>query len=77
MARATPDLAPPLQTSAAHQGFPPLVPATYDLACSRPTYTVYRLWNRVSSLEPSGLEAETLPLGQRGACELTKTMRKK
>ncbi|GBL73026.1 hypothetical protein AVEN_128191-1 [Araneus ventricosus] len=26
----------------------------------------YLQWNRVSSLEPSGFEAETLPLGPRG-----------
>ncbi|GBM48993.1 hypothetical protein AVEN_55205-1 [Araneus ventricosus] len=31
-------------------------------------------WNRISSLVPSGPEAETLPLGHRGLCKLQWTL---
>ncbi|GBM75303.1 hypothetical protein AVEN_201735-1, partial [Araneus ventricosus] len=40
-----------------------------DLACLRPTNTADLRWNLVSNLEPSGSEAETLPLGYRGLTE--------
>ncbi|GBM97732.1 hypothetical protein AVEN_11839-1 [Araneus ventricosus] len=38
-----------------------------DLTCTRPTYTAHLQWNRVSSLKPSGSEAENLPVGHRGS----------
>ncbi|GBM19446.1 hypothetical protein AVEN_259353-1 [Araneus ventricosus] len=38
-------------------------PAAYDLIRNRPTYTADLQWNRVSNLEFSDPEAETLPLG--------------
>ncbi|GBM58125.1 hypothetical protein AVEN_125013-1 [Araneus ventricosus] len=58
--RRTPELAPPLQTSAV-----PLGP-TSDLTWIRLTNTSYLQWNRVSNLKPSGFEAETLPKGHHG-----------
>ncbi|GBL99798.1 hypothetical protein AVEN_162813-1 [Araneus ventricosus] len=36
------------------------------LTCNRSTYTAEFQWNRVSSLERSGTDAETLPLSYRG-----------
>ncbi|GBL81941.1 hypothetical protein AVEN_50527-1 [Araneus ventricosus] len=36
---------------------------TYYLTCSMPTYSADLRWNRVSSLEPSGLKAEILLIG--------------
>ncbi|GBN95882.1 hypothetical protein AVEN_13357-1 [Araneus ventricosus] len=35
----------------------------YGLACTRPINAADLQWNRVSSLEPSGLQAETLAQG--------------
>ncbi|GBM34840.1 hypothetical protein AVEN_208042-1 [Araneus ventricosus] len=64
MTRTTPELAPALQTSAPHQR-EDVCPSTQDLACNRPPTTDLQ-WNRVSNLEPSGPEVETLPLGHRG-----------
>ncbi|GBO03030.1 hypothetical protein AVEN_202045-1, partial [Araneus ventricosus] len=32
-----------------------------DLACTRPAFTAVLWWNRVSKLEPSGIEVGTLP----------------
>ncbi|GBO03695.1 hypothetical protein AVEN_169104-1, partial [Araneus ventricosus] len=40
--------------------------APMNLPCTRPVYMVVLGWNRVSSLEPSGPEAETLPLSHCG-----------
>ncbi|GBN58597.1 hypothetical protein AVEN_259673-1 [Araneus ventricosus] len=37
-----------------------------DLACTMPLCTADLQWNRVSNLQPSGSEAETLPVGHRG-----------
>ncbi|GBO09547.1 hypothetical protein AVEN_209446-1 [Araneus ventricosus] len=48
----TPELAPPLQTSAPHRR-EDLWSPTYDLTCNRSQYTTDRQWNRVSNLEPS------------------------
>ncbi|GBN98974.1 hypothetical protein AVEN_44470-1 [Araneus ventricosus] len=63
MARTTPELAPPLQTSTPHQredAWPPLM-----IQSGAGPYSADLQWNRVSSLEPSGPKAETLPLGHR------------
>ncbi|GBN56776.1 hypothetical protein AVEN_58555-1 [Araneus ventricosus] len=38
---------------------------TYDLTCNRPTYTADLKWDRVSNVEPSLSEAETLPIDNR------------
>ncbi|GBM11268.1 hypothetical protein AVEN_267830-1 [Araneus ventricosus] len=38
--------------------------ALTNLTCTRSAYTAVLWWNRVSNLEPSGHEAETLPPGQ-------------
>ncbi|GBM04986.1 hypothetical protein AVEN_60193-1 [Araneus ventricosus] len=65
MTRTTPELALPLQATAPHQR-QDVWPPTYDLASNKPTYTVDLRWNRVSSLEPSGFKAQTLPQGHRG-----------
>ncbi|GBM47242.1 hypothetical protein AVEN_133537-1 [Araneus ventricosus] len=63
--RMTPELAPPLQTSAPHQRedvWPPYVGFNVQQA----PYTTALQWNRVWNLDPSGTEADTLPLGHRG-----------
>ncbi|GBO28147.1 hypothetical protein AVEN_61808-1, partial [Araneus ventricosus] len=65
MTRTTSGLATPLQTSAPHQREDACTP-TYDLKCIMPKYTADLQWNRVSNMEPSGPEAEILPLGHRG-----------
>ncbi|GBL76382.1 hypothetical protein AVEN_53163-1 [Araneus ventricosus] len=66
MKRTTPKLALlPLHTSSPHQGEDIWSPP-YDLKCNSPIYTTYLQWHRVSHLEPSGQEAEILPLGHRG-----------
>ncbi|GBO02250.1 hypothetical protein AVEN_89404-1 [Araneus ventricosus] len=65
MTTATFELAPPLQTSAPHQREDVWSP-TYDLTCNKPKHMADLQWNRVSNMEPSGPEAETLPLGHRG-----------
>ncbi|GBM46855.1 hypothetical protein AVEN_216569-1 [Araneus ventricosus] len=36
---------------------------TYDLTCNRPIYREDIQWNRVTNMEPSSPEAESLPLG--------------
>ncbi|GBM22983.1 hypothetical protein AVEN_172331-1 [Araneus ventricosus] len=64
MTRTTPELASPLQTSPPHQREDVRSP-TYDLACNRSTYKTDLRWNRVSNLEPSSPEAETLSLDHR------------
>ncbi|GBM24450.1 hypothetical protein AVEN_41098-1 [Araneus ventricosus] len=56
MTRTTPELAPSSPTRLA---------TTYDYEHATGPYTVDQ-WNRVSNLEPSDPEAETLPLGHRG-----------
>ncbi|GBM39732.1 hypothetical protein AVEN_68580-1 [Araneus ventricosus] len=61
MTRTTPDLEPPLQTSTPYEQ-EDVWPPTYDLTCNRPIYRTDSQWNWVSNLEPSGQEAETLPL---------------
>ncbi|GBM24716.1 hypothetical protein AVEN_254935-1 [Araneus ventricosus] len=38
---------------------------TYDLTCNRPRCAADLQWNRISNLEPSSPDAETLPLGLR------------
>ncbi|GBL78705.1 hypothetical protein AVEN_65267-1 [Araneus ventricosus] len=64
MTRTTPELAHPNPNSRTTPAGGHL--AQTDLACTRPAYTVVLRWNRVSNLEPSGLEAETLPPSHRG-----------
>ncbi|GBM48383.1 hypothetical protein AVEN_103568-1 [Araneus ventricosus] len=61
----TPELASPLQNSTPHQREGVCTP-TYDFTCNRPIYTADLWCNRVSNLEPSGPEAETLLLSYRG-----------
>ncbi|GBM25001.1 hypothetical protein AVEN_50344-1 [Araneus ventricosus] len=56
----TPDLSPPLRTSSPHQ-WEDVWPTTHDLMCKRPAYTADRQLDGVSNLEPSDLQAETLP----------------
>ncbi|GBN89371.1 hypothetical protein AVEN_139948-1 [Araneus ventricosus] len=58
MAKTTPKLSPPLQTSIPHQHLAPC-----KIYHARTPYMADFLWIRVSNLEPSGPEAETLPLG--------------
>ncbi|GBM32447.1 hypothetical protein AVEN_136026-1 [Araneus ventricosus] len=65
MTRATTELAPLLQSSGSHQR-EGVWPSTYDLRYSKPAYTNYLQWNRVSDMEPSDPKAEILPLGHRG-----------
>ncbi|GBM53519.1 hypothetical protein AVEN_129516-1 [Araneus ventricosus] len=60
MTRATPELAPPLQTFAPHQR-EDVWPTIYDLNCTRPPYMADFQWNLVSNLEPSGPEVKTPP----------------
>ncbi|GBL72273.1 hypothetical protein AVEN_115235-1 [Araneus ventricosus] len=63
MTRTTPELEPPLQTSAPVQREDvPLL--TYDLQQAQ--YTMDLQWNRVSNLECSDPEAETLALDHSG-----------
>ncbi|GBM30211.1 hypothetical protein AVEN_165812-1 [Araneus ventricosus] len=50
-------------------------PSMYDLTCIEATCTVDLQWNWVSSLEPSGPEAETLPRGHRGPYHMGYTFR--
>ncbi|GBL77476.1 hypothetical protein AVEN_41861-1 [Araneus ventricosus] len=64
MPRKIPELAP-LEIFAPHQR-ENVCPTTYDSMLNRATYTADLQWNRVSSLEPSSFEAETLPLGHSG-----------
>ncbi|GBM76454.1 hypothetical protein AVEN_11718-1 [Araneus ventricosus] len=64
MTRTTLELAPPLLTSASHQQ-EVILPPVFHSACTGPAYTGDLRWNRVSSLESSGPEAEALPLGHR------------
>ncbi|GBL72677.1 hypothetical protein AVEN_127924-1 [Araneus ventricosus] len=60
MASMTSDLTTPLQTSAPHQWKDVwLTPS--DFTCNTPTFLADLLWNRVSNLEPSNPETETLP----------------
>ncbi|GBN37475.1 hypothetical protein AVEN_152644-1 [Araneus ventricosus] len=60
MTRMTPDLAPILQTSGGHM-------TSYLLfSVKQAQYTLDLWWNIVWNLEPSGFEADTLPLGYRG-----------
>ncbi|GBO12944.1 hypothetical protein AVEN_210739-1 [Araneus ventricosus] len=55
-----PELAHPLQASLHSEDvWHPM----YDLTCNRPTCTADLQGNRVSRLEPSDPEAETLPIG--------------
>ncbi|GBL73446.1 hypothetical protein AVEN_159450-1 [Araneus ventricosus] len=63
MTRTTPDLTPCSLDFRAYQ-LEDVWPPAYDLAC-RPTYTADLRWNRLSNLEPSGVEGESLPLGHR------------
>ncbi|GBN37953.1 hypothetical protein AVEN_164209-1, partial [Araneus ventricosus] len=66
--RATPELPPsPLQTHAPCQREDLWSPTCY-FACNRPTYT--------TDLEPSGPEAQTLPLGHRGLPQRSKSLLK-
>nr|GBN34114.1 hypothetical protein AVEN_34873-1 [Araneus ventricosus] len=61
MTRTTPELAPPLSKLVDH-----IIWTTCDLACNRPIQ-----WNRVSNLESSNPNANTLPPGHRGpTCKL-------
>ncbi|GBN87081.1 hypothetical protein AVEN_76619-1 [Araneus ventricosus] len=69
MMRTIPELAPPLQTSAPHQRCFGL--ATMDLPRTGPAYTAFLRWIRASSLEPSGPEAEALPLGHSASRKLS------
>ncbi|GBM29351.1 hypothetical protein AVEN_175989-1 [Araneus ventricosus] len=48
--------------------------APTDLACTRPAYTAVFRWKRVSNLEPSGPEVETLSPGHRGLKYLIELM---
>ncbi|GBN29803.1 hypothetical protein AVEN_33460-1, partial [Araneus ventricosus] len=63
MTRTTPELAPPSNFCTTPEGGNL---ATTDLTCTRPAYTAVLQWNRVSNLEPSTPEVETLPPGHRG-----------
>ncbi|GBN56951.1 hypothetical protein AVEN_263314-1, partial [Araneus ventricosus] len=40
-----------------------------DLRCTRPSNTADLQWKRVTSLQPSGAEAATLPRGHSGPTE--------
>ncbi|GBO07272.1 hypothetical protein AVEN_169048-1 [Araneus ventricosus] len=64
MMRTTPGLASPSPNFCTTPAGGRL-PRTYDLACNRSTYTETLQWNRVSNLELSSSEAETLSLGHR------------
>ncbi|GBN70559.1 hypothetical protein AVEN_44971-1 [Araneus ventricosus] len=46
--------------------------APTDLTSTRPAYTAVLWWNRVSRLEPSGPEADTVPPGHHGPLFLLK-----
>ncbi|GBM12463.1 hypothetical protein AVEN_55299-1 [Araneus ventricosus] len=65
MTRTTPELAPPSPSFRATPAGGCLA-TKYDLACSR--LHTRRIFSGIglSNLEPSGLKAETLPLGHRG-----------
>ncbi|GBN20262.1 hypothetical protein AVEN_209989-1 [Araneus ventricosus] len=65
MARTTPELAAPLQTSAPHQRETLRLIIMLDLTCSRSAYVADLQCNRISNLEPSGSEAEASPIGHR------------
>ncbi|GBN54478.1 hypothetical protein AVEN_209908-1 [Araneus ventricosus] len=71
MTRTTPELAPPLQTSAPHQR-EDVWPHTYDLTCNKPTTRQIFSGIRVSNLEPSGFEAVSFALGQSGLISVLK-----
>ncbi|GBM08283.1 hypothetical protein AVEN_101418-1 [Araneus ventricosus] len=64
MTRTTPDLAPPLQTSARHQR-EDVWPPQLSFSVQQAPYTTDLQWNRVWYLRPSGPEVETLPQGHR------------
>ncbi|GBN93217.1 hypothetical protein AVEN_133254-1 [Araneus ventricosus] len=64
MTRTTPEMAPPLQTSARHKRENFWTP-TYDLTFNRPTNSNLQ-WNQVSNLQPTGSKVETLQQGHRG-----------
>ncbi|GBM48985.1 hypothetical protein AVEN_55199-1 [Araneus ventricosus] len=64
MTRTTPELAPPLHTSAPGQREDVWAP-TYDL-----TFNIHGASSVESSFEPSGREVETLTLGHRGPVHL-------
>ncbi|GBN14686.1 hypothetical protein AVEN_123658-1 [Araneus ventricosus] len=72
--RSTPNLATPspsFRTIAEGWRF-----ALTDLTCTSPTHTAILLWNRVSSLEPSSPEGETVPTGQSGPNILQESQKK-
>ncbi|GBL85810.1 hypothetical protein AVEN_63149-1 [Araneus ventricosus] len=48
--------------------------ASTDFTCTRPAYTAVFRWNRVSNLESSDLEAETLPQGHRCLRQMFRTL---
>ncbi|GBM62867.1 hypothetical protein AVEN_38398-1 [Araneus ventricosus] len=80
MTRTAAELAPPLQTSAPHQSFAPTCyQALLSYRQEEKTWTglpqvdeskkgddADLQWNQISNLEPSGSEAEALPLDLRG-----------